>query len=585
MKKIFNYKFTMLLIIILSMSACNEDFLEEANPNEISTDSYWKTLGDLESGLVAVYNAFKDGNTFAIVDETKRSDLAWPGYGRPTTSDVYYLQTFNDASGTANGKWKQLYKGIFRANQVIVATDNLMPTFNATQKAEAGFVKAQARFLRGLFYFYLYNGFNEGNVPLVTEVPENEADFYQPISPAADVKAFYLADLEYAESNLPIEWKENRDLGRITAGAATAVLGKSYLYEADYATAATYFTKVATQYNYSLAPNIGSNFTTMDEFNQESILEVSYSLAYKPEINPYSSQQTSSTMNFMMSPVGGWRVIYPANWLVMEYKNEIPDTTDPRNTITEEDGVTTRPRKYSLRTSYSIALADDRDLPYYGAEAAQKAPFNNLETAYWRKYTNWDIAEDEKDISSSFPRSGVNIRLIRLADVYLMLAECLIEGGINDGGVEQATRLVNLVRRRSAVQLLGADGTGDFPLNDHNNITYDANSLMAHIMHVERPLELSAEGNAIRALDLRRWGKTKERFTELSLRRYSVEDYKFTNLDGTSGTRWGGLLVEDPLITPNVNLNEFVQPAQNYIESEHAYWPIPNSETIANPNL
>ena len=35
----------------------------------------------------------------------------------------------------------------------------------------------------------------------------------------------------------------------------------------------------------------------------------------------------------------------------------------------------------------------------------------------------------------------------------------------------------------------------------------------------------------------------------------------------------------------NPILNEYVQAADNYIENVHAYWPIPNSETVANPAL
>ncbi|SNR31596.1 Starch-binding associating with outer membrane [Lutibacter agarilyticus] len=594
MKKIMNSKFAIILIIALSFIACSKEFLEEVNPNQISTDSFWKTVDDLNAGQNAVYNAFKDGNIMRVSDEYNRTDLTYPGWGRPNTSNVYWLQTFNDASDAPNAKWQALYKGIFRANQVIEACDKLMGTFATEQEEDSALIiLAQAKFFRGLFYFYLYNGFNQGSVPILDFVPTSEANFYQPVSAPEDVKNFYLTDLEFAKENLPTEWTNPSDLGRVTVGAATAVIGKSYLYEGDYATAKTYFKSVIDDFGYVLAPNIGSNFTTMDELNSESILEINYSLTYNAELNPYAGEQTSSTNNFAFSPVGGWRSCYPSCWLIMEYKNETLDYSDPINTVTEEDG-TERFRDYSLRASYSIALVDDRDLPYYGLTTAQATAFNNKETAYYRKYTNWDIAENEKDISQAVPRSGVNVRVIRLADVLLMYAECLIEGGANDSGVDEALDAINQVRRRSAVRLLGLTGTGQYPANDHDDIVYTAQSLMEHLMYVERPLELAAEGNSIRGIDMRRWGITKQRFEELSTREYFANDYPFITVDGKESTRWGSSLENyfdgalDYKGNPAVvqpDFKEFLQSSQNYIESEHAYWPIPNSEVVANPNL
>ena len=42
---------------------------------------FWENLEDCESGLAAVYNAFKNSDNYIIIEETKRTDLAWPGTG------------------------------------------------------------------------------------------------------------------------------------------------------------------------------------------------------------------------------------------------------------------------------------------------------------------------------------------------------------------------------------------------------------------------------------------------------------------------------------------------------------------------
>ena len=614
MKKITIKKIVLLLVFSGFIFGCADDFLEQANPIELSTDSFWLNIDDLETGLNAVYNAFKDGNILRTADEYNRSDMTFPGWGRPNTSNEYWLQTFNNSSDAPNAKWAALYKGIFRANQVIEATERLYPNFTGETLERADLVLAQARTFRGLFYFYLHSGFNEGSVPIIDFVPKVQDDYYQPISPANQVQDFYRADLEYGVENLPVTYSEGKK-GRLTSGAALALLGKSYLYEGDYTMAARYFKTIIDDYPYALTPDIGDNFTSRGEFNQESILEIGYSLNYKEGEPVFSEEQNSSTLNFLFAPanVGGWRSVYPSIWLNAEYRKEKLDMLDPRNTVeaivyqsnglpaTYEDGeldengvarqageikTETRPRRFSLRTSASIALADDEDTPYYLTSSALGGQYNNSEHSYYRKFTNWEITDNERTIAATFPRSGINMRVIRLADVYLMYAEAVIAGGTNNGGVDEALIYINRVRRRSGVELLGLDGTGEYPVNQHDNVSYTASTLMDHLMYVERPLELCIEGNAIRTLDLRRWGITKERFTELSTKQYWSEDYPHMDKDGKPATKWASiLLTETNGNDPKPQWTEFEQAANNYIEESHGYWPIPNDEETANPNL
>ncbi|MEW4925455.1 RagB/SusD family nutrient uptake outer membrane protein [Algibacter sp. 2305UL17-15] len=618
MKKTIFKKMVFLLVSSVVIFGCAEDFLEETNPIQLSTDSFWKNLNDLNTGLTAVYNSLKDGNTTSIANELNRSDMTYPGFGRPNATNEYWLQTFNNSSSAPNGKWASLYRGIFRANQVLEAAERLYPDFSAETKEDADIVIGQARALRGLFYFYLHSGFNRGAVPIFDFVPRVESEFYESIQPASVVQEFFRADLEYAITVLPKSYDSGQE-GRITGGAAIALLAKSYLYEGDYPRAAALFKLIIDEGPYSLTPDIGSNFTTRDEFNEESILEIGYSLNYKNELPPFGEDQNSNTLNFVFSPanVGGWRSTYPALWLNLKYQRDPLDMQDPRNTVTrirrmpnglpalyaegelDENGVARSqgeikmdvdvPRIYSLRTSASIALVGDWDTDYYGLPTPQGTLFNNNEHSYWRKYTNWDITRNEKSISNEVPRSGVNVRLIRLADVYLMYAECLISGGTNNAGVEEALVYINRVRRRSGVRLLGMTGTGEYPVNDHDDVQYTANTLMEHLMYVERPLELSAEGNAIRTIDLRRWGITKARFKELSERVYYNDHFKYEDEDGDPKTRWNSVVSDEPTPLsgdePFENWTEFVQAAANYVEGRHAYWPVPNSEETANPKL
>lgn len=591
MKKIIYNKIAVILAIATVFTGCSDEFLDQKNPNESTTDTFWRDANDLSFGLVAVYNALKDQDIMLLREESYRSDLTWPGFRRPSTTDVYYLQTFNNSASAPNLKWAALYTGIFRANQVIKAYERIAPTLTReTDITNAKLYNAEARAMRGLFYFYLYTSFNNGSVPLFDFVPLAGNDFQQPLSPAATIRDFYLKDLEFALTVLPVSWTANGK-GRMTLGAVTSLLGQSYLFEKNYTKAAELFKKVITDYGYALTPDIGSNFTTRDEHNSESILEINYSVDFKSGVGINDAQQVSNSLGSLMSPadVGGFRSAQPASWLIMEYRNEKLDASDPRNVAKAADG-TTKVRTLSLRASQSLAMIDDEFTPYYQRPtAAEATPFNNEETAYFRKYSNWDIVSNEKLVASSFYRSGINYRVIRLADVYLMYAEALIEGGTNDAGVNEALLYVNKVRRRSAVQLLGANGSGEFPSNDHDDITYTAKTLMDHLMYVERPLELSFEGHAIRTIDMRRWGIAKTRFQELATRRYYATSYTFKNsTTGLDVTRFTAVLhnsAESPTTVINTVFNEFGDTAVNFNKDVHSYWPLPSTELTSNNNL
>ncbi|AWG22810.1 hypothetical protein FFWV33_15375 [Flavobacterium faecale] len=584
-------KIAVTLAIAMVFTACSDSFLEQTNPNEPTTDTFWKTTGDLYYGVVSIYNALKEDNVLLIKDETYRSDLSWPGFGRPTTDNVAYLQIFNNSYAPSNLKWGALYRGVFRANQVIAAYERIAPTLTKdTDIAAAKVMYAEAKALRGLFYFYLYNCFNNGSVPLFDSVPQSANEYNKPLSPAETVKAFYLADFEDSKDILPISWSA-ASKGRITSGAVYAMLGQSYLYEKDYVKAAELFKKVITNFGFALTTDIGSNFTSRDEHNSESILEVNYATEYKSGISVNDIQQVSSAIGgqFASGSVGGFRTVLPSSWLTMLYKNEKLDQTDLRNIAKAADG-TIKARKYSLRASQSIALVDDEFTPYYlSATPADATPFNNSETSYFRKYSNWDIVANEKQVATSFFRSGINVRIIRLADIYLLYAESLIKGGTDNSALDQALLYVNKVRRRSAVQLLGPIGSGEYPTNDHDDITYTAQSLMNHLMYIERPLELAIEGNATRTIDMRRWGITKTRMQELSTRRYYATDYIFkSSTTGQNVTRFTSVLhdlSESPTKPINANFNEFGNSVKNFDANIHSYWPIPSSELTSNTAL
>jgi hypothetical protein len=107
----------------------------------------------------------------------------------------------------------------------------------------------------------------------------------------------------------------------------------------------------------------------------------------------------------------------------------------------------------------------------------------------WRKYM---LIYKESSAAASFHPGGINQRLIRYADVLLMLAECEAESGT----LPAAVGYLNQVRARPSVAM------PPYPTAQYPTVT--KNDVIKAIMH-ERIAELG--GESVRNVDVLRWRK------------------------------------------------------------------------------
>ncbi|WP_282039953.1 RagB/SusD family nutrient uptake outer membrane protein [Saccharicrinis aurantiacus] len=591
----------------------------------------WTSLVDCEKGLIDVYKVLRSKYTLQLLENNKRSDLASPSsYSR--AYDNYYQNTFTNESSAGYRQWNQLYKGVFRAQKVVEALGAIKPNMTSADELQSwSLLMGEARFFRGLFYFWLHSAYNGGSVLLFDKAPQCKEDYNLGYEDESVIRDHFIADLEYAYGALlfvgskPKESETPDDIqfeARPTKGAAASILGQSYLYQADYVAAKSYFEDVInnSEYAYALTTDPEGNVSTRNELNSESIFEIVYLENLEPGISLFSEESTSSPYLSIVSPVEtqwGTSALYPSYWLQMAYKKDSMDVSDSRNmapVVEVSSGELTGVeaiRKYNLRASAYIAFVDDEATKYYLARPAVANRFNNKCTAAFKMLSNCNEYTylDNRPNSDTY-ESGVNHRLIRLADVYLMYAECLIKGGSDETGVDLALSYINKIRYRSALLLCGLP-TNEFPNSDFDDKIYSANDVMEQLMYIERPLEISILGHATRHIDLRRWGIYKERLDELSQRRYAFGSYPQENWTlNTDGTRmytypnnsqriidpstgqqnilrWFSILYEDSYYANAVDWagnppeadyyfdQEYQVPADNYNESEHAYWPIP----------
>jgi hypothetical protein len=163
------------------------------------------------------------------------------------TLETSEVQKFNNGSWNSvdnpENLWANFYRGIRKANQLLVATDSinldqykLDPTPSAqtvykNRLAEIKRWKYEARFLRAYFYFELVKRY--GGVPIVSEIYSVNDNFQNVQRNTLEECIQYIAaECDSAARNLPLTYNA-ADLGRATRGAALALKSRVLLYAAS----------------------------------------------------------------------------------------------------------------------------------------------------------------------------------------------------------------------------------------------------------------------------------------------------------------------------------------------------------------
>ncbi|GAA4795735.1 RagB/SusD family nutrient uptake outer membrane protein [Olivibacter ginsenosidimutans] len=467
-------------------TACKKDLLDIENPNEPTTETFWKTEDDAQKGINAAYSRFyKEGTwmrwlsfRYDLSSDEGWSTSPWNELGDWTR---FNYVNYNFFEGN-NVHWQDFYVGIFRANQVL----KYVPDIPFADEENKKLILAQAQFLRALWYFQIAILWEKG--ALVLE--PTEAGYVPEESSEEAIWAQVEKDLQESATVLPEKWGDD-DLGRATAGAAKALLAKAYMQQHKYAEAMAELKWLIDKEGtlYGLMDEYLDNFTHYKENNKESIFEIQFDDKNKGGTGEDASMATGfqRTQFYAPSPVG-WQDGKARPWFINEYKKE-------KNL----DGANDIRLYYNLYYSGSAADFPEKSPLVYGM-TWQKGNWGDQ--TYVRKYSTGYYREVEDYFAPN------NYRLIRYADILLMYAECIAETG---GSLTDAASYVNKVRQRPSVNLPSLQ----------NSIYKDVlNSKAKFLKHLqmERTLELCFEG--WRWIDLKRWGMldTQEGINELKSR-------------------------------------------------------------------
>jgi hypothetical protein len=530
MKKIFILN---IAVILLLFTACKKDFLDRQPLNAYSNSTLWTSANDATAALNGVYSGWSSGWSdnaagwadgfnvmyFDCISDNAYSQYSWEGF--QSYGNGYITPT----DGNADNLWN--YTTIQKCNFFLANIDKT-PMDNTLKKQ----MIAQVKFIRAYQYFMLSQLY--GDVPLVlTSLTPAQANVVAR-TPKADITKFILSELTAAIPDLAASYSA-ADAGHITKGAALSLKLRVELYEADYADCITDAQQVM-QMGYSLFPSYSDMFRIQNENNSEDILDVQYK----------ENDHSNGTLGVMLSSSfdGGWGSIDPLQSLVDSYEMSNGKViTDPTSGYNPNNPYKNRDPRL---TATIVCPGELYNGVYYDPLDASSPDYylgnNNSVSGYFpKKFT--PVLSDFDNIWNT----GLNVMIIRYAEVLLSYAEAKIESGQIDASVYNA---INQVRNRAGM-----------PSVDQS--VYNNQTSLRTLIRRERRVEFAMEG--LRWFDIQRWKIGSQ------------------VMNGTVyGTRLGSVNPTNGQLTltgDNVKVEDRVFADKNYL------WPVPQSEIDIDKNL
>jgi len=487
MKTNKNFYWTLLLAmpVFIAIGSCKK-FLDRKPLQATFQDLH---QGELEGRILGLYSDLRGFAGFSLLpwidfhsirdDDAQKGSDANDGAEVNTEFDTYQ---YTKDDWAPNTYWNDHYTMINNANLAIALADSLKLS-DASSKRNIG----EACFFLAYSYFELVKTY--GDVPLFKKPIKSPQDGIRDKSPASAIYAFIDSNLQVAAAYLPLNASSYGPgyVGRLTSGAAKTLWAQSYLFRGNWAQVVALCNQVIASGQYDLVPEFSDIWRDAGENGKESIFEmqayVGAGAASNSALDYGSDFGTSQQVRRNGAPLEwnlGWGWNTPTDKLVTDWPVD-----DPRKDKTilysgQSDG---GPAKGGFGVT----------VPAYSNPSGT----GGLAQKYWNKklYTGNDpaIRQSTGYINNNGAARWINHRILRYADVILMLAEASNELG---DGVTAAANLEKIRNRASGN--LGPSRTIVVP------IPFTSQAQMRTAIKNERRWELAMEG--YRFYDLVRWG-------------------------------------------------------------------------------
>lgn len=488
------------ILMLLLFMACSKDNLNVDFPKQ-PEDQFFTDEQKLDRGIRGVYAQLTDLYSFGGMT------CVYPLYLLPSdeftqeaggsNNDIDNFKGFNSSHGLNSAYWNLLMRLINRANTMLDITEknNALYKTDGLKNAHQG----ECYFLRGYAFFKLFE--NYGKPPIITKriTSVNDPLIYSAESSGLAALDSAISDMKKAEVLLAdVKMWDNENLGRVTYNSVQGMLVKLYTVRADYGTTKTedYQNAIAAygRIDQTITTiedvKYGSNFDGTTENNKESLFEYQAGDAPSGDLiwldNDFGGNIGRQGACFVFFNMGGgvfwtWnQPVIPTAKLVNKF-----ELNDPR-LIECMDSVSIYTEKY------------DRDLMWFGGSYKTGFVFHK----YMRPGVFLDRADHEKGLKyaprDTYGKNGygaaattTNPRILRFADVKLLVAEAYLETGNSEAALQQ----VNDVRARARISSI--DGVV-------SSVPADLSTIDRQAIMDERMRELCGEEDH-RLSDMRRW--------------------------------------------------------------------------------
>jgi hypothetical protein len=266
-KKTIKIKYSLLLFItVFFTNSCGDEFINVDAFDENSED-FFNSQADYDAALIGAYDLLQSTYLNVMLGEIASDNTL---AGGESATDVPGIQEVDDMTHTPLNEdlrniWSWMFAGVNRANYILEFKDK-------TDFGGKEAIIAEATFLRAYYYFELVKWF--GDVPLAVDKRFlfGDQDVVER-TPKVEVYAQIEIDLQFAAANLPYVQTET---GRVTKGAAQALLGKAYLFQNKFTEAAVVLDDLIANGPYDLITDYSTMFENDNENNIESVFEVQY---------------------------------------------------------------------------------------------------------------------------------------------------------------------------------------------------------------------------------------------------------------------------------------------------------------------
>lgn len=519
-----------LFLVLTSIWSCKK--LDLAPLDKPSDLTFWRTQEDAVNAVNACYGGLDSAETLLFAESL--SDNAYTRSNNGNLVRDAANGNYDAAHPLMQQVWSQRYTGIRRCNTLLENIDRVEGLDENLNRR----LKAETRFIRAFHYFTLLDNF--GGVPLVDWEISIEESAQLTRNTGEEVLAFIYSDLAQALPDLPNrEGYAAQDMGRITKGAVLGLLAKVQLYNGEWENVVATTTQImdGTVGNYNLFGDYAGLFKMENENNAEVLLDVQF----------MPIRRTHNIQYFYIPPTeGGYAAISPSQELVDNYLMLNGRRIDEAGSGYNEDD------PYSERDPRLTATIVYDGYPWLRADGSTftihtrpNTGQNSLGYSSNTTPTGYYVAKIFDPSAQNLVNSGLNLILIRYADVLLMHAEAKNELAPLDAATWDNT--IKMLRVRA--------GFTDANATDY--VGGNSQEEWRQIIRQERRSELAMEGSRI--FDIRRW-----QIGDQVLNGW-LHGMKTNNSSEDNGYE----RVDQRTFDPN----------------KHYLWPIPQTERDRNTNL